>query len=557
MKNLTSPRKFLFLICLVMGMLATSCGDDSMDSGSMAYGEEEWNHGSSSSSGASYSQDMSSSSSSSSGGFVDEEQPSNEGDRYEAVGTNPFVMTAHDPFSTFAADVDTASYDIFRRDVDSGQLPQPASVRLEEYVNYFEYDYPAPAFEGDAPFGISLDAMPHVFDTGTTILSVGIQGKVVPEGEKKAANLVFLIDVSGSMASSAKLPLVKTVLNETLEILDAEDTVSIVTYAGSTGVQLPPTSVADRETISAAINSFTSGGSTAGASGINLAYEQATAGFIEGGINHVILCTDGDFNVGASSNTALVELIEEKRESGVTLTTLGFGTGNLNDSMMEAVSNAGNGVYGVITDEDHAIDYVHERMLSTLVHIAKDMKIQVEFNADHVLAYRLLGYENRAIADQDFRDDAVDAGEIGSGHQVTALYELVLSGGAVPIMEDAPEVEDGPDADAAIEVSAEELVLVKVRYKDVGATTEDTAHEVAASLTPEELVQRTGQTSEDARWAVAVAGFAELLKQSPYARSTEMEAIAAILDPYRNSADTDRAEFVRLFDVARVMLEQR
>jgi len=476
------------------------------------------------------------------------------GDQYEAPGTQPFVMTAYDPLSTFAADVDTASYDIFRRDANEGRVPDPASVRLEEYVNSFRYAYPAPAASAGEPFAIHLAAAPSLAETGTLLLRVGIQGKVA---EPAPANIVYLVDVSGSMAAAEKLPLVKVVLTEALEVLQPTDLVSIVTYAGSTTVALSPTPVADDATIRSVIASLTSGGSTAGASGIDLAYQQAEAAYIEGGINHVVLCTDGDFNVGPYTTDELVTLIEEKRTTGVTLTALGFGYGNLNDAMMEAVSNAGNGMYAVISDEDHAIKYAHDQLLSTMIHIAKDMKIQVEFNAERVVAYRLLGYENRAIADEDFRDDVVDAGEIGAGHRVTALYEIVPTAVDVPEPEGAAAIEDGAAYEGTVEVEGSDLVLVKVRYKEPGATVDDPAHEVAASLAAVSTATSHADLDADFRWAFAIASFAEILKNSPYARPEDLEAIAGIVAAEAEGMTGDRAEFATLFSRARPLLEAR
>jgi len=474
------------------------------------------------------------------------------GDKYQAVGTNPFTVVAHDPWSTFAVDVDTASYDIFRRDVNAGVLPDRASVRLEEYVNNFAYDYQAPSANDETPFAITLATSPHVLDRGTSLLRVGLQGQSPPPFEKKPANLVFLIDTSGSMSDTDKLPLVRHVLTRTLDILAPTDTVAIVTYAGSTGVALPPTSVSQRTIIAAKIESFSAGGSTNGAGGLELAYAQAQAGFIQDGINHVILCTDGDFNVGPSSTTELVAMIEAKRKTGITLTVLGFGSGNLNDEMMEAISNKGNGIYGVISSTEQADRYVSERMLSTIVHIAKDVKIQVEFNPASVYAYRLLGYENRAIADQDFRNDVIDAGEIGAGHRVTALYELVPAGGAVPERQGAPAMVDGAAAEGALEVAASELVLVKVRYKAPDATETMPAREVRASLGATAIPSQTA-ADRDTQWAVAVAAFAEILKASPYAEPDAVPQIAAIVNADA-SRDADRSEFATLFAKARSLL---
>jgi Ca-activated chloride channel family protein len=475
------------------------------------------------------------------------------GDRYEAVGTNPFVLVAHDPLSTFAADVDTASYDIFRR-YAGVSAPDPASVRLEEYVNYFHYDYPAPPADAEEPFSIVLGAAPNPLRAGSTLLRVGIQGKAAPEGEQKPANLVFLVDVSGSMQAADRLPLAQQVLRQTLDLLQPTDTVSIVSYASDTRVRLEPTPVSERTTIIAQIDALSAGGSTAGASGIELAYQQADAGFIQGGINHVILCTDGDFNVGPSSNTELVNIIREKRKSGVTMTALGFGSGNLNDAMLEAVSNAGNGIYGVITSEQQAADYVRERMLSTLTLIAKDMKIQIEFNPLLVNAYRLLGYENRAIADDDFRDDRVDAGEVGAGHQVTALYELVLQNQSIPEGANAPASVGGEPYTGTVEVNTDDLVLVKVRYKDVDASEEDPAFELSSSLAPTDVAAPEATLDPDLSWAIALAAFAEILKQSPYAEPGALAALEATFAA-QAARDDDRGEFLDLFTRTKATLQ--
>ncbi|MFZ5889657.1 MAG: vWA domain-containing protein [Myxococcota bacterium] len=470
------------------------------------------------------------------------------------VNTNPFVMTAHDPLSTFAVDVDSASYDIFRKAVNQGSLPPATSVRLEEFVNSFAYDYPAPTPEDPTPFSISLAAAPNLLPDGTFLLRVGIQARQAPLTERKGANLVFLVDVSGSMQSADKLPLVQQLMRESLDVLTPDDKISIVTYAGSTEVRLAPTAVRDRAEILAVINGLLSGGSTAGAAGLTLAYEQAQAGYIEGGLNHIVLCTDGDFNVGPSSNAELLNIIREKRKTGVTLTTLGFGLSNLNDSMMEAVSDAGNGIYGVISDSAHAQSYVQNKLLSTIVRVAKDAKIQVEFNAAQVQAYRLLGYEDRAIADNQFRDDTVDAGEIGSGHRVSAIYQLVPQGVPMPNVSGAPAAEDGAAYDGAVEHAANDLVLVKVRYKAPGAADTDAASEVAAHLTNEQLATEPAALDLDFRWAVAVASYAELLKGSPYANKASLPQIEALLKAPGQELHADRVEFLQLFTRASALL---
>lgn len=475
------------------------------------------------------------------------------GDRVVPVGTNPFVATAHDALSTFGADVDTASYDLFRRDVNLGGLPQPASVRLEDYVNYFSYDYPAPAANGTTPFQISLAAAKNVFDRRTTLLRVGIQAITPPPAGKRPVNVVFLMDVSGSMQSPDKLPLAQRIATNALNVLDPSDTVSIVTYASGTQVRLAPTPVAQRAAIVAAIAGLVAGGSTAGGAGLNLAYEQAAKGYVDGGINHVVLCTDGDFNVGPSSTAELLALIRAKRATGVTLTALGFGVGNLNDAMMESVSNAGNGMYAMISNADQADNYAQNRLLSTLVHVAKDMKIQVEFNPAHVAAYRLLGYENRDIADTNFRNDVIDGGEVGAGHRVTALYELVLAGEQLPLKAGQPAIQDGPPNDVVREVGASDMVLVKVRWKPLDATDATPAVEVNASLAPEGCADSLGTADADLRWTAAVAAFAEILKRSPFADATFLPEIDATVAA-QATRDGDRAEFNMLYTLARPRL---
>ena len=454
-----------------------------------------------------------------------------------------FVLTETDAFSTFAADVDSASYDILRRSLQQGVLPSALEVRAEEYINYFAYDYPAPALETGVPFSISLSASAHVDDTRPTkLLRVGIQA--AKPDEIPPANLVFLVDVSGSMAAANKLPLVQVVLREVLDELHPTDTVSIVSYAADTRVRLNPTPVRDRARILNVIDALVAGGGTNGASGIQLAYGEAQVGFIDEGINHVILCTDGDFNLGITSPEALVSLIEQKRRSGVTLTALGFGDRN-NDAMMERVSNAGNGIYSVLYNQDQAIAYAHQRLLATTFHVAKDLKIQVEFNPSRVYAYRLIGYEDRAVADNQFRNDAVDGGEVGAGHRVTALYELALTA------DDVPEGVQGASFGERVartlepEVGEEELVRVKVRWKKPGATSRDAADEVATALVEDEIESDLEQVDEDARWAIGVARLAEILKASPFANRRELPRVRQLLAPLAGE-DPDRRELVSL-----------
>jgi Ca-activated chloride channel family protein len=484
---------------------------------------------------------------------MDETEEPQSRDQFEDVGVNPFVDPEHDPFSTFAADVDTASYDVFRQWMSSGRLPPAASVRLEEYVNYFHYDYPAPEVDSETPFEITLASAQHPLNEDIIYLRVGIQAVAPPSNERPRANLVFLIDVSGSMDSPEKLPLVQELLINAVNMLQRDDTISIVTYAGGTAVRLEPTRVSDSDRIIRAINSLEAGGGTAGAAGINLAYEQARDGFIEDGINQVILCTDGDFNIGPSGNEDLVDIIEERRRGGVTLTALGFGQGNLNDSMMEAVSNAGNGIYSVIYNEERAAEFIELHLLPSVVHVAKDMKIQIEFNPEHVAAYRLLGYVNRAIADEDFRDDAIDAGEVGAGHRVTALYEIVLPGRTVPTPSGAPDLDAGDPVEGTREIQSSQLVEVRVRYKNPGASEEDEAYETSDGLGVGTPVATFADADADFRWAVAVAMFAELVQETPF---VGIEAIDVIEDVASAQAERDdqREEFASLVTAARSLI---
>jgi Ca-activated chloride channel family protein len=301
------------------------------------------------------------------------------------------------------------------------------------------------------------------------------------------------------------------------------------------------------------IDGLAAGGSTAGASGLALAYEQAQSAFIQGGINHVVLCTDGDFNVGPSSTAELLKLIRARRQTGITLTTLGFGIGNLNDRMMEAVSDAGNGIYAVISDRTQASRYVSERLLATLEHVARDVKIQVELNPERVAAYRLLGYEDRAVADRDFRNDGVDAGEVGAGHRVTALYELLPAGASLPGQEGQPAIVDGAPSALPREIAASDLALVKVRYKPVDAEEATAAREVSTALPAEAVAENLAGADQDLRWAVAVAAFAEILKQSPFADRSLLPQIESIVRA-QATRDLDRAEFDRLLAAIRPRL---
>jgi len=452
-----------------------------------------------------------------------------------------FILSESDPLSTFGADVDTASYDIFRRSLLLGALPPSGQVRAEDFINYFRYDYPSVELEAETPFTISLAASAHSDETRKTkLLRVGIQG--AKPSELPPVNLVFLVDVSGSMAAQNKLPLVRLVLQETLDELRGDDVVSIVSYASDTRVRLSNTEVRNRADIEAVIGRLEAAGGTNGGAGIQLAYAEAAKGFREEGTNHIVLCTDGDFNLGVTSNEELVELIKQKRQSGVTLTALGFGERN-NDLMMERVSNAGNGIYSILYNEDQAIAYAHQRLLASMLHIAKDVKIQVELNPERVYAYRLIGYEDRAIADAQFRNDRVDAGEIGAGHSVTALYELALD------PEDLPEgmtpSSRQKSSSVAPEIGADDLVLVKIRWKKPGAASSDPASEVSAAFKDDAIATDLEGLEPDARWAIGVARLAEVLRGSQFASRSELPRIRELLEGLTDGR-AEREELVSL-----------
>src|SRR5688572_24763752 len=380
---------------------------------------------------------------------------------YDHLDENPFRRVSADPLSTFSIDVDTASYANVRRFINTGEMPPAGAIRIEEMINYFRFDYPKPT--GDAPFSITTELAVCPWNTTHRLALIGLHGREIPEADASPRNLVFLIDVSGSMMPPDKLPLVRTAMRMLTDVLTARDRVAIVVYAGASGLVLPSTPGDQKTTVHRAIAELEAGGSTNGGAGIRLAYRIAIEHFIKGGVNRVVLATDGDFNVGVTSQDELVRLIEEERASGVFLSVLGVGTGNLKDSTMEKLADKGNGNYAYLDSLHEARKVLVREAGATLNTIAKDVKIQVEFNPRVASAYRLIGYENRVLRNEDFNNDKKDAGEIGAGHSVTALYEIVPAGVDV----------DGPPVDPlryqplqpARTVDASELATVKVRYK--------------------------------------------------------------------------------------------
>jgi Ca-activated chloride channel family protein len=465
-------------------------------------------------------------------------------DAFDHTPENPFVLVTQDPRSTFSVDVDTASYAIVRRFLDEGQLPPKDAVRIEELINYFPYHY-APPSDG-RPFAVHMDAAVCPWKPSHRLVRVAIKGREVPRGERPPSNLVFLLDVSGSMDEPNKLPLVKAAMRLLVNELGPRDRVAIVVYAGAEGLALPSTSSAERTAILSAIESLTPGGTTHGSAGIRLAYETATANFIQGGVNRVILATDGDFNVGVTNQGALVRLIEEKAKTGVFLTALGFGMGNLKDSTLEKLADHGNGNYAYIDSLAEARKVLVEQVGGTLVTIAKDVKLQVEFNPRRVKAFRLIGYENRVVAHQDFNDDKRDAGDIGAGHTVTALYEIVPPGAEVSIPGVDPLKYQQPPRPIAGQDDGEWLTL-KLRYKQPA---EDQSSLIEVPLA--DGGQAFQSASPEFRFAAAVAAFGMVLRDSPNRGDADL---GKVLEWAKASLGEDkgghRAEFLQLVDRAR------
>lgn len=465
-------------------------------------------------------------------------------ERYQHTDDNPVKLAAEHPVSTFSIDVDTGAYANMRRFLNQGRLPPRDAVRVEELINYFDYDYPAPESRG-TPFRVSTELAPAPWKQDALLLRVGIKGFEVPAAERPAANLVFLIDVSGSMFSADKLPLLKNAFRLLTQQLTAQDRVSIVAYAGRSGVVLEPTPGDRKHTILAALEQLEAGGSTNGAAGIQQAYRLARSEFIKGGINRVVLATDGDFNVGTVNFEALVELAERERASGVALTTLGFGSGNYNDHLMERLADAGNGNYAYIDTLSEARKVLVSELSSTLMTIAKDVKIQVEFNPAEVLEYRLIGYENRMLAREDFNNDQVDAGDIGAGHRVTALYEVVpvgAKGRVDPLRYGQPEANQGRNP-----AGRGELAHVKLRFKRPDAErSELLEYSIKASS-----VVRMENASADFRFATAAAAFGQRLRGAKYVGAFGYEDIAALA---RSGLGEDREgyrrEFISLVNLA-------
>lgn len=466
---------------------------------------------------------------------VDDADIQQNDEEYNYIKENGYTAVSSAPLSTFSADVDTASYTNVRRMIDDGMDVPPDAVRIEEFINYFDYDYTDPS-DGE-PFAVHTELSDCPWNDETELLMVGINTKGFDAvlDERPAMNLVFLIDVSGSMYDDNKLPLVQKSFSMLTDNLTAADRVSIVTYAGSDEVVLEGADGNDRKKILRAINDLEAGGSTAGAAGINTAYDIAQKYFIDGGNNRVILATDGDLNVGLSSESELTRLIEEKRESGVFLSVLGFGTGNYKDNRLEALADYGNGNYSYIDSEKEAKKVLVDEMSGTLFTVAKDVKFQLEFNPANVKGYRLIGYENRVMAAEDFNDDTKDAGEIGAGHSVTVLYEIVPADSKMELGES--ELKYASDSEG---VMGDELLTVNIRYKEPeGSESKLLTYPVNKSLYSDKM-------SADMNFASCVAEFGMLLRNSRYIGDVTYKDVSAQLSRYDYSDDDYKDEFIYL-----------
>ncbi len=468
--------------------------------------------------------------------------PGQGGDKYDRIVENPFLAARQNPLSTFSIDVDTASYSKARMYLfEHHQLPPEDAVRIEELVNYFPYDYAGP--KDEHPFAANVEVAQCPWKPEHRLVRIGIKGKDMQQQERPLSNLVFLLDVSGSMNAPNKLPLLKRGMKMLVDQLGENDRVAMVVYAGAAGLVLPSTSGDQKQTILDALSRLQAGGSTNGGQGIQLAYQVALDNFIPSGTNRVILCSDGDFNVGTTSSGELIRLVEERAKQNIFLTVLGFGIGNHNDAMLEQISNKGNGNYAFIDTDNEARKVLVEQMSATLVTIAKDVKIQVEFNPHQVAAYRLIGYENRMLAAEDFNDDKKDAGEIGAGHMVTALYEVVPVG----VPSDVKVVQVDPlryqtESETTQVAESGEMLTLKIRYK---LPQEEESKLLAYAVT--DGGQSFAAASPDYKFAAAVASFGMLLRNSEHKGEANYDAVMEIAtEGATGDASGYRTEFLRM-----------
>ncbi len=464
-------------------------------------------------------------------------------ERFPDEEPNPVRLVSEEPVSTFSVDVDTASYALVRSHLSDGVLPPGQAVRPEEMINYFDYDYPLPDGR-EQPFSVNVTVSPSPWNENAQLLHVGLQGyDIIPE-ERPRANLVFLLDVSGSMNDPDKLPLLQQSMRMLVDQLNDDDMVSIVVYAGAAGAVLEPTPGSERSRILAAIDNLQAGGSTAGGEGMRLAYALARQNFDENAVNRVILATDGDFNVGVTQDERLEDFVERQREEEIYLSVLGFGRGNYNDALMQTVAQAGNGTAAYIDSLNEARKVLHDEMQGALFPIANDVKIQIEFNPARVAEYRLIGYETRMLNREDFNNDEVDAGEIGAGHEVTAIYEIVAPDSEGRLID---ESRYGPAPETETEFS-EEIAFLRVRYKLPG---EDESRLIERPITDQDAYDSLEAVGGEARFAYAVAGFAQLLRDEPFLNDFGYDDVIALAQTGRGEDPFGyRAEFVQLVRVA-------
>jgi Ca-activated chloride channel family protein len=477
---------------------------------------------------------------------------------YAKFKDNEFLDVVSNPLSTFSIDVDTASYSTIRRFIKQNQLPPKEAVRIEEMLNYFPYEYAAPKSDAKDPIAANVEVADCPWTPSHRLVRVALKGKQVDISQRPPSNLVFLVDVSGSMQPDNKLPLLKECMKLLVQQLDERDRVAIVVYAGNSGLALPSTMCANKQSILDALDALQSGGSTNGAGGIELAYQTAVSNYIDRGTNRVILCTDGDFNVGISDPDSLQSLIEQKARSGVFLSVLGFGMGNTKDATMERLADKGNGNYAYIDSVEEGRKVLVEQMSGTLLTIAKDVKIQIEFNPTKAQSYRLIGYENRILAKEDFNDDKKDAGDMGAAHTVTVLYEVVPAngnaatpsgGGVDPLKYQKPS----PVASAPATTSSNELMTLKIRYKEPAGETSKLM-EVAVTDSQKSLLT----ASVDFRFAAAVAELGMILRGSPYQGTSTYASVIELADASRGTDPSGyRREFVELVRKARTLANQK
>lgn len=482
--------------------------------------------------------------------YQDWQQPEWNTEEYDGINENIFHSALQNPLSTFSIDVDAASYSNIRRFINNGQRPPKDAVRIEEMINYFQYDYPLP--KSNDPFSIYTEVASAPWNAKHKLVHIGLQGKKIPTENLPASNLVFLIDVSGSMSSANKLPLLKASFKLLVNQLRPQDRVAIVVYAGAAGLVLPSTSGACKEQIIDALDQLQAGGSTAGGAGIQLAYKVAKENFREEGNNRVIIATDGDFNIGESSNASMERLIEEKRNDGIFLTVLGYGMGNYKDSKMEILADKGNGNYAYIDNILEAQKVLVNEFGGTLFTIAKDVKLQIEFNPTKVQAYRLIGYENRVLRHEDFNNDKKDAGDLGSGHTVTALYEVIPVGVESDYFKTDQLKYQNPKPNT-LSTTSNELLTVKFRYKD---PKQETSKLITRTLVDNEVAVEN--TSNNFRWSAAVAAFGMMLRESEFIEGYHVEQVIQLAQNARGvDKEGYRLEFINLVKTQSVVADRK